>query len=160
MLQFDSFVIIFAAIVQVFKGGKLFKWGNYSGEETIQGRKLLMIRSFWPRKLFKGGKYSREETIWGNTVVDKFFITKINCKNENFTFLKAFWGNGSKQKSPFQLTLKRNIVIKLELLTPQGLYFLGCILRVTSSRAIQLNETVDEWLHASYFLESDKLYYK
>jgi hypothetical protein len=35
MWHFDSFVIIFAAIVQVFKGKKLFKWGNYSGEETI-----------------------------------------------------------------------------------------------------------------------------
>ena len=49
--------------------GKLFKWGNYSSEETIQGRKLLIIRRFWLRKLFKGGNYSREETIWGNTVV-------------------------------------------------------------------------------------------
>ena len=39
-------------------------WGNYSGEETIQRRKLLIIRNFWLRKLFKGGKYSREETIW------------------------------------------------------------------------------------------------
>jgi hypothetical protein len=37
---------------------KLFKGGNYSREETIQGRKL-----------FKGGNYSREETICGNTVV-------------------------------------------------------------------------------------------
>ena len=41
---------------------------NCSSEETIQGRKLLIIRRFWPRKLFKGGNYSREETIRGNTV--------------------------------------------------------------------------------------------
>ena len=49
-------------------GRKVFNWGNYSREETIQGRKLLIIRRFWLRKLFKGGNYSREETIWGNTV--------------------------------------------------------------------------------------------
>ena len=48
---------------------KLYSWGNYSKEETIQGRKLLIIRRVWPRKLFKGGNYSREETIWGNTVL-------------------------------------------------------------------------------------------
>ena len=41
MLQFESFIIIFATTVQVFNGGKLFKMrklfkgGNYSGEETI-----------------------------------------------------------------------------------------------------------------------------
>ena len=70
MLHFDSFVIIFAAIVQVFKGRKLFKWGNYSGEETIQGKKLLIIMSFWLRKLFKrrkvfkGGNYMRKYGIW------------------------------------------------------------------------------------------------
>ena len=45
-LQFESFMIIFVTIIQVFKGGKLFKWGNYSKEETIQGRKLLLIRRF------------------------------------------------------------------------------------------------------------------
>ena len=37
---------------------KLFKGGNYSREDTIQG---------W--KLFKGGNYSRAETIRGNMVV-------------------------------------------------------------------------------------------
>ena len=41
---------------------------HYSRAETIQGRKLLIIRRFWPRKLFKGGNYSRAETIRGNTV--------------------------------------------------------------------------------------------
>ena len=46
------------------RGEKLFKGGNYSREETIQGRKLLIIRRFWPRKQFKGGKYSREKSIW------------------------------------------------------------------------------------------------
>ena len=62
-LQFESFMVVFVTIIQVFKGGKLFKWGNYSKEETIQGRKLLLIRKICPRKLFKGGKYSSEETI-------------------------------------------------------------------------------------------------
>ena len=82
-----SFMIIIAAIIQVFKGGKLFKRGNYSGEETIQGRKLLIIRRFWPRKLFKGGKYSREETIWGNTV----YQSQLNRVRSNF-----FSGKGGK----------------------------------------------------------------
>ena len=45
-----------------------FERRNYSKEETIQGRKLLKNRRFWPRKLFKEGNYSRAETIWGNTV--------------------------------------------------------------------------------------------
>jgi hypothetical protein len=31
---------------KLFKGGKPFKGGNYSREETIQGRKLLIIRRF------------------------------------------------------------------------------------------------------------------
>ena len=65
MLQFDSFLIIFAGIIQgrkTIKVRKLFRGGNYSGEETIQGRKLLITRRFRPRKLFKGGKYSREKT--------------------------------------------------------------------------------------------------
>ena len=58
----------------------LFIWlkcDYYSREETIQGRKLLIIRRFLMRKLFKGGKYSREETIRGNTVCrpDKSNIT-------------------------------------------------------------------------------------
>jgi hypothetical protein len=46
--------------------GQKFGRGNYSKEETNQGRKLLIIRRFWPRKLFKGGNYSRAETIRGN----------------------------------------------------------------------------------------------
>ena len=45
------------------------KCDHYSSAETIQGRKLLIIKRFWPRKLFKGGNYSRAETIRGNTVV-------------------------------------------------------------------------------------------
>jgi len=36
-----------------------YRCGNYSREETIQGRKL-----------FKGGNYSRAETIRGNTVYE------------------------------------------------------------------------------------------
>ena len=49
----------------------LFIWlecDYYSREETIQGRKLLIIRRFLLRKLFIGGKYSREEIIRWNTV--------------------------------------------------------------------------------------------
>ena len=57
---------------------KIFRGGNYSGEETIQGRKLLIIRRFWPRKLFKGGKYSRKETVWENAVFS-FVITGCMC---------------------------------------------------------------------------------
>ena len=44
------------------------KCGNYSREETIQGRKLLINRRFKVRQLFKGDNYSREETIRGNKV--------------------------------------------------------------------------------------------
>ena len=41
---------------------------NYSRETTIQGRKLLISKTFLVRQLFKGDNYSREETIRGNTV--------------------------------------------------------------------------------------------
>ena len=41
---------------------------NYSRETTIQGRKLLIRKTFLVRQVFKGDKYSREETIRGNTV--------------------------------------------------------------------------------------------
>ena len=37
-------------------------------ETTIQGRKLLISRTFLVRQVFKGDNYSREETIRGNTV--------------------------------------------------------------------------------------------
>ena len=67
------------------QGRKLFKWGNYSKEETIQGRKLLIIRRFWPRKLFKGGNYSREEIIWGNTVYELY------RKNEKYSTFLYYW---------------------------------------------------------------------
>ena len=36
--------------------------GKYSREETIQGRKLFIIRRFWPRKLFNGGRKLHEKT--------------------------------------------------------------------------------------------------
>ena len=39
-LQFESFIIIFATIIQIFKGGKS------SSEETIQRRKLLFYDTF------------------------------------------------------------------------------------------------------------------
>ena len=41
---------------------------NYSRETTIQGRKLLISKTFLVRQLFKGDNYSREDTIRGNTV--------------------------------------------------------------------------------------------
>ena len=41
---------------------------NYSRETTIQGRKLLISKTFLVRQVFKGDNYSREETIRGNTV--------------------------------------------------------------------------------------------
>ena len=54
------------------------KCGNYSRAESIQGRKLLIIRRFWPRKVFKGGNYSRAETIRGNTVgISLLYTTQI-----------------------------------------------------------------------------------
>ena len=37
-----------------------FDCGNYSKEETIQGRKVLNDRRFSLRKLFKGGNYMRK----------------------------------------------------------------------------------------------------
>ena len=56
-----------------FNGGNyqlvgLFYCDKYSRETTIQGRKLLISRTFLVRQLFKGDNYSREETIRGNTV--------------------------------------------------------------------------------------------
>ena len=41
---------------------------NYSRETTIQGRKLLISKTFLVRQVFKGDNYSKEETIRGNTV--------------------------------------------------------------------------------------------
>ena len=43
---------------------------NYSRETTIQGRKLLISKTFLVRQVFKGDNYSREETIRGNTVFE------------------------------------------------------------------------------------------
>ena len=53
MLQFDTFIILFAAIIQVFKGGKLFKCGNYSGEETINNQEVLTAETIQRRKLYE-----------------------------------------------------------------------------------------------------------
>ena len=47
---------------------KPIKGGNYSREETIQGRKLVSKKASKGRKLFKGGNYIRADTIQGNTV--------------------------------------------------------------------------------------------
>ena len=46
-----------------------FDCDKYSRATTIQGRKLLISRTFLVRQVFKGDNYSREETIRGNTVV-------------------------------------------------------------------------------------------
>ena len=48
-----------------------FQCDKYTRETTIQGRKLLIIRTFLVRQVFKGDNYSREETVRGNTVIDK-----------------------------------------------------------------------------------------
>ena len=61
------------------------------GLETIQGRKLLIIRRFYLRKLFKGGNYSRKETIWGNTVC--FYGRKCSFRRE--TRKLKYLGNGN-----------------------------------------------------------------
>ena len=45
-LQFESFLIIFGTIIQVFKGGKLFKWGNYSNEDVVSGENKLVTQIF------------------------------------------------------------------------------------------------------------------
>ena len=45
-LQFESFMIIFVTIIQVFKGGKLFKWGNYSNEDVVSGENKLVTQIF------------------------------------------------------------------------------------------------------------------
>ena len=55
------------------------KCDHYSSAETIQGRKLLIIKRFWPRKLFKGGNYSRAETIRENTVFGIFDKRPQGC---------------------------------------------------------------------------------
>ena len=42
--------------------------GNYSSEETIQGRKLFKGGNYWLLGHFECDNYSREETICGNAV--------------------------------------------------------------------------------------------
>ena len=49
---------------------------NYSRETTIQGRKLLISKTFLVRQVFKGDNYSREETIRGNTVTKSYSTEK------------------------------------------------------------------------------------
>ena len=64
----------------------------------IQGRKLLIIRTFLVRQVFKGDNYSREETIRGNTVITdllKFFekiIIRISYQNSYWNSLKNLIG--------------------------------------------------------------------
>ena len=64
------------------------KCDHYSSAETIQGRKLLIIKRFWPRKLFKGGNYSRAETIRGNTVSKK--LGRCGRQNMLLPYLKIW----------------------------------------------------------------------
>ena len=71
----------FLYIVLGFNGGNyqlvgLFYCDKYSRETTIQGRKLLISRTFLVRQLFKGDNYSREETIRGNTVVLQLLMSR------------------------------------------------------------------------------------
>ena len=53
---------------------------NYSRETTIQGRKLLISKTFLVRQVFKGDNYSREETIRGNTVALSSYRVGLNPK--------------------------------------------------------------------------------
>ena len=69
-----------------------FGCGNYSKAETNQGRKLLIIRWFWPWKLFKGGNYSRVETIFGNTVNSTMKWNNFWRRNLNFMPLLSHEG--------------------------------------------------------------------
>ena len=65
-------------VEKVYKSANLkctFQCDKYSRETTIQGRKLLITRTFLVRQVFKGDNYSREETIRGNTVC--IFLTGI-----------------------------------------------------------------------------------
>ena len=39
-------MIILVTIIQVFKGGKLFKWGNYSNEDVVSGENKLVTQIF------------------------------------------------------------------------------------------------------------------
>ena len=48
---------------------KVFKGDNYSRETTIQGRKLLIIRTFLVQQVFKGDNHLREEAIRGTTAI-------------------------------------------------------------------------------------------
>ena len=87
----------------------LFIWlecDYYSREETIQGRKLLIIRRFLLRKLFKGGKYSREETICGNTVSFICTLVVIAVSMHQGYTLWDFKVVGSGKKEGFKLYWK------------------------------------------------------
>jgi hypothetical protein len=64
-------MIIFATIIQVFKGGKLFKWGNYSIKETIQRKKLFKGGNYYQLGGFNQGNYSKEETIQGRKLYEE-----------------------------------------------------------------------------------------
>ena len=116
---------------QIFK---LFKGENYSREEAIQRRKILIIRRFWPQKLFKGENCSRVETIWGNTVLQwvmwfgdfplkcswrrvlsNSFISIFFCLQKNFLLKTKFWFT-----SPFIVT---NWMYRISSYNTRGYYY-------------------------------------
>ena len=51
--------------------------------ETIQWRKLLIIRRLWPRKLFKGGNYSQKYSIY-NPIRRLENQSKVKKQLQNF----------------------------------------------------------------------------
>ena len=73
---------------------KIYKSANlkctcdkYLRETSIQGRKLLITRTFLVRQLFKGDNYSREETIRGNTVLKNISATSESNVNSKYMLL-------------------------------------------------------------------------
>ena len=65
---------------------------------TIQGRKLLISRTYLVRQVFKGDNYSRKETIYGKTVLEIKDFKKKSIENQllwkwktnNLSFLRYF----------------------------------------------------------------------
>ena len=78
-------------VLTLIRWFKMFyiKCDNFSRAETIQGRKLLIIRRFWLWKLFKGGNYSRAETICRNTVFWFLLPTSKNQNNQKVPVIKV-----------------------------------------------------------------------
>ena len=104
-VQFRIFVVV-ASTVEKIKADTVFPrivsaetflfWklecGNYSREETNQGRKLLIFRRFWPRKLFKGFcMFPKGSKVWIWIDVTRctyvtYFSSSFTLSDINFTY--------------------------------------------------------------------------